>query len=314
MNYLFYGLDLALINREIKKIIEKNNIDNINISEYDLDDTLLDNIIDDAQTISLFESKKLIKINNSSIFSSSTKKKNLPHNIDLLINYVNNSNPDTILIFILNEEKIDERKKISKIFHEKSCVIECNEIKDINSFVKQELNDYKMDNQTIQKFIDYVGKDISVISNEIEKLKLYKNEKKVINLEDIYLVCCESVSLDLNELTNSIVSKNKKQALKIYNNLIVGGAEPIQVVIRLANQFRIIYQSKRLSSMGYSNKDIAATLKIHPFRVKKAMEIAYNYSSKTLLELIKKLSLIDEQIKTSYSDKNISLELFILNL
>lgn len=314
MIYLLYGTNYFLIKREIEKIKLENNIESIDINNYNLENTILDNILDDALTLSLFSQKKMIIVDNSYIFTSSVRKKGLDHNIDLLNKYIENPNPDTILIFVINEEKIDDRKKIVKLIKINGNVIEFNEVKNIDAFIKNELNDYKMDAITINSFVNRVGDNLAIITSEIEKLKLYKNDDKIITKDDVFNVCSEQIDVDMNELTNSIVSKNISKSLKIYNELIKQGEEPLQIIIRLANQFRIIYQSKELTKKGYSNKDIADILGIHPYRVKKALEISYKFPSKELLSILKKLSRIDEGIKMGNMDKNIALEQFILEI
>ena len=314
MIYLLYGTNYFLIKREIEKIKLENNIESIDINNYNLENTILDNILDDALTLSLFSQKKMIIVDNSYIFTPSVRKKGLDHNIDLLNKYIENPNPDTILIFVVNEEKIDDRKKIVKLIKINGNVIEFNEVKNIDTFIKNELNDYKMDAVTINSFVNRVGDNLAIITSEIEKLKLYKNDDKIITKDDVFDVCSEQIDVDMNELTNSIVSKNISKSLKIYNELIKQGEEPLQIIIRLANQFRIIYQSKELTKKGYSNKDIADILGIHPYRVKKALEISYKFPSKELLSILKKLSRIDEGIKMGNMDKNIALEQFILEI
>ncbi len=314
MIYLLYGTNYFLIKREIEKIKLENNIESIDVNNYNLENTILDNILDDALTLSLFSQKKMIIVDNSYIFTPSVRKKGLDHNIDLLNKYIENPNPDTILIFVINEEKIDDRKKIVKLIKINGNVIEFNEVKNIDAFIKNELNDYKMDAITINSFVNRVGDNLAIITSEIEKLKLYKNDDKIITKDDVFNVCSEQIDVDMNELTNSIVSKNISKSLKIYNELIKQGEEPLQIIIRLANQFRIIYQSKELTKKGYSNKDIADILGIHPYRVKKALEISYKFPSKELLSILKKLSRIDEGIKMGNMDKNIALEQFILEI
>lgn len=314
MIYLLYGTNEFLIKKEIKKIITENKIENIDISNYNLENDLLDNILDDASMNSLFNNQKLIIVENAYIFTGTTKKKGLEHNIELLLKYITDPNPDCILIFFINEEKIDERKKIVKLIKEHGKVIEFNKLKDIDNFVKKELDDYKMDNATIRTFINFVGDNLAIITSEIEKLKLYKDTDKIITKDDIYNVCSELLDVDMNELTNSIVLKNMKTALKIYEGLIKQGEEPLQIIIRLANQFRIIYQVKELSKKGYSNKDITNILGIHPYRIQKAMEISYSFPSKKLLSYMKRLAEIDEGIKLGTIDKNIALELFMLEI
>ncbi len=314
MIYLFYGTEEFLINREIKNIAKDNNIEDIDISYYNLENDLLDNVLEDADMNSLFSTRKIMIVDNAYIFTGTVRKKGPNHNIELLIKYLTNPNPDTILIFTNNDESIDDRKKIVKNIKNSGTVREFNKLKSNDSFIKQELNDYKMSPATIKAFSDYVGSNLAIISSEIEKLKLYKGEDKNITTDDVYMVCSELIDVDLNELTNSIVCKNMKKALKIYEELVKQGEEPIQIIIRLANQFRIIYQVKELSKKGYSNKDITNILGIHPYRIQKALESSYQFSSQKLLKYLKKLSDIDEGIKMGTIDKNMALELFILEV
>lgn len=314
MVYLFYGTEEFLINREIKNIAKDNNIEDIDVSYYNLENDLLDNILDDASMNSLFNTKKIMIVENAYIFTGTVRKKGLDHNLEFLIKYLSNPNPDTILIFTNNDEAIDDRKKIVKAIKNNGVVKEFNKLKSSDNFIKQELNDYKISPTTIKIFSGYVGSNLAIIASEIEKLKLYKGEDKNITTDDVYNVCSEFIDTDLNELTNNIVNKNIKKALKIYEELVKQGEEPIQIIIRLANQFRIIYQTKELSKKGYSNKDITNILGIHPYRVQKALENSYQFSSQKLLEYLKKLAEIDEKIKMGNIDKNMALELFILEV
>ena len=60
MNYLLYGTEKFLIDKEIKNIINKHKIDDIDISRYDLEVNSIKDIIDEANTISLFSTNRLI--------------------------------------------------------------------------------------------------------------------------------------------------------------------------------------------------------------------------------------------------------------
>ena len=69
MNYLLYGSENYLIEKELKNIINKLNIEEINISKYDLEENTIKEILEDANTISLFSNNKLIIVDNAFIFS-----------------------------------------------------------------------------------------------------------------------------------------------------------------------------------------------------------------------------------------------------
>ena len=92
MNYLLYGTENFLIDKEIKNIINKHGIEDINISKYDLEYNFIKEILEDANTISLFSNNKLIIVDNAFIFSRTTRK---AENIDLLEEYLGNKNEST---------------------------------------------------------------------------------------------------------------------------------------------------------------------------------------------------------------------------
>ena len=73
MIYLLYGVK-TLIDSYIDKIKKKEKIEDINISKYSVDNNI-ENIIEDASTISLFDSKKLIIVENELLFNSLVKNK-----------------------------------------------------------------------------------------------------------------------------------------------------------------------------------------------------------------------------------------------
>ena len=115
MNYLIYGLDSYLIKKEIDKIKKSKKISDLSISKYDLENTLIEEVIDDATTVSLFDEEKMIICDNAYMFTASTKK-TIEQNVKVLENYIENTNNLCTIIFVVNYEKLDERKKIVKSF------------------------------------------------------------------------------------------------------------------------------------------------------------------------------------------------------
>ena len=312
MVYLLYGLEKYLIDKEIKKIIKNNSIDYININNYDLNNDTLNTIIDDCQTISLFSEKKAIIVYNSYIFTA--KKNNIEQNIEFLEEYLNNINPDTILLFVLYEEKLDERKKIVKNFKKLGNIKNFSNDNNINKMVKDMFGEYQISNSTINLFIDRVGKNLAILSQEVDKIITYKNDDINITDKDIINLTNKSFEIDIFTLIESIINKDKEKALNIYYEMLKYNEEPIKIIVMLANQFRIIYQAKEMYKKGYTESDIASALGIHPYRIKLALNKAKEYKSKGLLNYIKKLSDLDIGIKTGNINKEIGLELFIINL
>ena len=310
MNYLLYGTEKFLIDKEIKNIINKHGIEEINISKYDLETNTINEILEDANTISLFSSNKLIIVDNAFIFSRTTKK---VENIELLEEYLTNKN-DTIIIFIDNNEKLDSVKKIVKLIKNNGIIKEFNPLKNINSSVKTMFDDYKISNDAINLLINRVGNNLEIIYQEIEKLKIYKINDKTITTKDIEDICIENINIDIFKFVDDIINRNKKNAIKTYKELLKLNEEPIKIVALLSSKFRLMYQASTLSKKGYTEEDISEILNVHKYPVHLAIISGYKYNPKILLKYLNDLADLDIGMKTGEKDKELALELFILSL
>ena len=305
MIYLFYGTKDYEINEEIKKITKNQN--EININKYDLNNVTFKNVLEDLETPSMFEGKKTIIADNANMFTTLTSKDS-----EDIEKYLNHINQDANLILVVHSEKLDTRKKITKLIKKVGIVKELNENVKRTNIVKQKLKDYNIEDKTIDLFLNRVGTNPLIIQNEIDKIKIYKNKDKNITDEDILNLTVKTVEIDIFKLIDYIVKKDKEKAIELYYEMLKMNEEPIKIIVILANQFRIMYQSKELFKKGYSEKDIAETLKIHPYRVKLALQNGRNYTAKTLLKYLNNLADIDIGIKTGKLNKDLALELFIL--
>ena len=299
MTYIIYGLNDFLIKNELDNIIKKNKIDNDSITNYN-NESLLEDILNDAETIPLFSDKKLILVEGD-IFDSNNSK--------VLEKYLKKENLSTILVFIIRSEKLDERKKIIKLISNK---IDCNKV-NINSFAKKLFEDYEISNTTLNKLINRVGVDLYNLSNEIEKLKIFKINEKIITDEDLFITI-KNIDDDIFGFIDSVVNKNYEKVVEVYHELLKKNGEPIAIIVMIANQIRLLYQTKLLCSRGITSDGIASALEVHPYRVKLALEKGGNYSEKTLLDLLLKLADLDVSIKSGKIDADIGLELFLLGM
>ncbi len=305
MLYLMYGTKSFNIKKQIDTI--KKDFNKLNINTYDLSTTTLKEIIEDANTISIFDEKKLIICENTLIFT-----RGYNNEINLLENYFQNPNPNTTIIFIANKETIDGVKKITKLIKKIGTVLEFNKDQNPYNLVQNEFKNYKISPNTINTLINRVGTNPLILENEIKKIKIFKDNDFTINEDDIINLTTKTIDLDIFKLIEFIVTKDKNKALELYHEMLKTNEEPIKIIILLASQFRIMYQTKELLKRGMSKNDIASTLKIHPYRVEIAMQQGRKYDSKTLLKYLNNLADLDINIKTGKTNKDLALEMFIL--
>lgn len=309
-NYLILSNDLITINESIKNIIKNEKFSDADLIKYDLSEVFLEQVIEELNTYGLFSKRKVVVASSCLFLSGDKKRGQIEQNEELLVDYIAKSNPDCILILIT--EKLDERKKLSKLLRKAFNVID----KDIsiNDKIKSNLEDYKMDNKTISYLIKFLNNDNERILNEVNKLKLYKYPDKLITIKDIDEICIKELDENIFDLLNAIVSKKRKKAFEIYYELLNHGEDVIKIAIMVADHFRLLYKVKVLLKDGYSADRITSLLKIHPYRVRLAVESCFGYSDDTLISYLKQLGLIDINIKTGVSANNYGFELFLLNI
>ena len=308
--YLIYGNDYSLIKKEINKITSGIK----DIVKYDLSFNKIDELLDDASCISMFEDKKVL-IGENALFLTSIKE-NINHNFDYLTKYIKDNNNHNIVILTVISDKIDERKKIVKDIKKYCKVIYKSLIqeKDMPNFVINEFkeNNYKIDYKTAVYFVNYVGKNIDILSSEINKMIIYKENNYIITKDDINEISSRGLNDNVFDFTNAIMNKDLNKMYKCLNDLLIIGEDPIKIISLLANQFLFIYQVKLLDQNGKNQNDIKEILKVHPYRIQLAMNT--NFLVYELSDILKKLHELDFKIKTGSVDKKAGLEDFLLHI
>jgi DNA polymerase-3 subunit delta len=308
-SYLIEGLDFTAIKLKENELLKKESFNDSTISIYDLEETMLENALEDLDTYSFLSTKKTIIIKHIEILKYDDEKEHIDH----LLKYIDNPSKDNLLI--IEAEKLNNTTKLTKELKKRCKYIEI----DINSkaFIKQELKDYKASQQVINLIDEYCQNDITKIHNECDKLKNYALEKQEITEDDIKELVIKKQG-DQQELVfsfiRSIAEKNIKRALKEYQELINMNIEPIGIIGLLESQLRILLQVKILENKNMTNKEIGNMLQEKEFRIKKTKELIGLYTKQELQELLIKLSDIDLKIKTTDTDPNTEIYLFITNL
>ena len=299
--YLIEGDNSFLIQSEIDKIINNKDLEIINI---DLENKTIDDVIETLDTYDMFGKQKLVIVSNPLFLNNVIDS--FP--TDKFLKYLNNPS-DNILVII--SKKINKRLKLVKDILNYFTFIELKEL-NIYDFIKNNLDNYKMDNLTINYFLNRIGKNYYTIENELNKLKLLTYDKKIITKEDINLVCKKNIEDSIFDLIDAILSKQKDKVIDLYNHFINNGTEVFQILILLSNQIRLIYNVKVLSNLRDS--EIASILDVKEYPVKLARGKGLRYSKKELLDLLYNLGNMDEDIKSGKQLPNISLLSFILDM
>jgi len=300
--YLIEGINDFLIQKEVDKIIKNVNVD-IDVIKYD-SETTVDLVIETLDTYDMFLKQKIVIWENPLFLL----EKQEDFNDKKFLKYLDNPS-DNILIITTN--KLNNRLKLTSLVLDKFKHIKVKEISP-SLFLKDNIKGYKMDNITINYFLNKVGKDFSMIYEELNKLKSYKLDDKIITKEDINLVTNQNIEASIFDLIDAIIKKDKVKSYELYNHFITNGTEIFQILVLLSNQIRLIYNVKVLSNL--SDFEISKMLDTIEYPVKLARGKGYSYKKNELLNLLYDLAVIDEDIKSGKQLIDVSLITFIMQM
>lgn len=320
--YTVYGEIPELIDKEINQIIDSyldgEPKDDFNYIKFNLYETNFNQIIEEAMTMPFFSDKKVILVQNTFILTGEKVSKD--HTIDAhaVIEFIEKYNGDSLVIFQVFASKLDERKKMVKTLKKHAKIKKVEQMSEvemkqwIQSYLNQNFKDIKQD--ALDQFLTLTGIHYQLINQELDKLLLYIGDKTTINLEDVKTIVNRSLEQNVFLLTEYIQNGQKQKAVTLMRDLIQLKEEPIKLLALITSNYRLYYQSLILNQKGYSEQQIAKTVGAHPYRVKLALRHARKYTLESLLEKMNICVETDYHLKSSYMDKVLILELFILKL
>lgn len=308
-SYLIECSDLDTLNLKEEEIIQKEGFQEGEKYYFDLEETSLDNPLEALDTYSLLPVPKIIIIKGIDQIKYEEEKNRINH----LIKYIKNPVKDKLLI--IEAKKLLSTSKIGKEL-KKICILVTGDI-NIKEQIKTLLKEYQFKDGDIDYLIERCLSDFTKIKKECQKLMEYKKEEKTITREDIDVLVVRKLGdpRDLTfHFTRSLAEKNKKEALKSYQELLSYQIEPLSILGLLGSQLRIIYQVKLLEKDHYNIEEITNMLgEKSSYRIRKTKELTKLYTEKELLDLMIKLSDIDYQLKTTDANPHHLIELFIIN-
>ena len=306
-NYLISSSTINQMYEEIQKISQGTFVEKIDSNSTDLA-----TILEEISYNSLFSEKRIIQINNADYF---TTQKVSGIDPSIIEKYLLVPNQDTTIIFT-TMQKIDERKKITKIIKEQGNLIICPSltIKDIVKIIEKKLltEGYKISSECLYFIVNNSQNNYDLSLQQLNKIFIYYQEPTTISLSDLKNIISMNLENNNFKLIDAIINQDITHAFKIYDDLRVQKTEPLIIFNLLAREYRFLYLVNLMLKKHYSSFEIAKKLSIQTWQAEKYINNASKYSIKELKELLCELANIDFAIKKGQKNKHLALEAFIL--
>ena len=116
--------------------------------------------------------------------------------------------------------------------------------------------------------VEWLGRDLSVLNGEMEKLALYVGERDTITARDVATMVTSSAGPAAFALTNALTEGSAAEALKALDGMLTARGEEFRVLGMIASHLRRVLRAQELVAAG---KDPSAALNPRmPYRAKNA--------------------------------------------
>lgn len=306
--YLLYGTESYLKKLYRDKIKESliEDGDEMNFNYFEGKSIDENELISVAQTLPFFSDKRLILVENSELFNKQSLLGDLTETI-----------PDsTTIVFI--EDKVNKRYKLFKNINKNGHVSEFNGLdpRNLKMFLASLLKDgdKKITGDLATYFIDKTGPNMEIIMTEAEKIISYAYNREVITKEDIDAIVTTQITGKIFEMIDAIGSKQRVKALNLYYDLVKLRESSMTILYLINRQFNILLQVRELHKSGRNSQEIASSVGIPPFAVRKNINQANNFTSNQLRNALEFGTDIEHKIKTGRIIDSIGIELMIVSL
>ncbi|WLR49905.1 DNA polymerase III subunit delta [Bacillus tianshenii] len=319
--YLFYGTENFLIEDTKQKLIQKTLSEedrDFNLSFFDMAETPIQAAIEDAETLPFMGERRVVIVQNAYFLTAQKNDQKVEHDLKQLERYIEDPSSESIVMMIAPYEKLDERKKVVKAIKKRGGFVHAAPLteKEIKQWLNQQAKERRVsiEPEAVALLLETVGPDLMMLSTEMDKLSLYAFDTGEITVKMVEMLASRSLEQNIFSLTDMVLKRDLQKAMRIFYDMLEQKEEPIKILALLTQQFRLLYQVKGLASRGYGQSQIASTLKVHPFRVKLAMQKANLFEMNELLRLMDELAEVDYRIKSGKLDKQLAVELFLMKL
>lgn len=227
---------------------------------------------------------------------------------DPFLTYLEKPLASTILVFCYKHGKFDKRKKTYKAIEKSGVVFESATIYEnkvpawIEDFVREKA--YRINPRASALIAEYLGNDLSKVSNELEKLMLNIQKGNEISVEDVQNNIGISKEYNVFELQDALAKRNVIKANQIISYFGSNPkANPIQLVLGAMNTwFTKILKYHYVADKTPQN--LAKELGVNPFFVKDYDQAAKSFNVSKTFEIISFLREYDLKTKGVESTGN----------
>jgi DNA polymerase-3 subunit delta len=331
MYYIFYGDEEFTRSEEVAKLkahIMSDGMGDLNITVLDGRKASLDGVVTACSTLPFLTSRRLVIVENllqrfdpRERASDKSEVAAEAEPAEKLAAYLLHLPPTTRLLFVENNPLSPKNPILKGAQQTKDAYI-----REFKTSVEGELQNWllrrakekgaSMGREAASLLISFVGHDLRLLDQELEKLAALANYARPIMEADIRALVSPTYEDDIFALVDSFGLRDREGAMQQLQRLLANGANELYLLTMIARQFRQILAVKDLAEEGRLNlKEIRRELHIsHDFIVEKLLRQGRQFEMAELEAILGKVLGVDQAIKTGRIEGRLALELLVVDL
>ncbi len=335
--YVLVGDEIFLYERCRRAVVDTlvdPTLREFSLSDLDLGETNIFNVLDLAQTPSLMAPFQVIFVRNlKTLYTRGAKKEEFA----ALKDYFRSPNPQAVILFVADHLRLpadlrrmemqdkDRYERIRETLGDDCGMVELARVDEADAvrwmIAAADDRGMKFDADAARELADALGAEMMLISSELEKLMLYASERRRITLGDVETMVLAAKQRSLYELTDAISAKDKPRALALLHGLLNasdGGEDSaIGHLYMLARTFRqmLVILEKNVRDSRAIWQALWQGFRMPPFAAEDLIRQARRYKSRReLTQLLRLIAHADLELRSSPPDKRLVLERLVLEL
>lgn len=235
-----------------------------------------------------------------------------------LLDYLHNLPNYSILILQYTSGKVDKRRKLVKTIDKLGLCIECDTLAHwhIGDWLNSRLHELnlRLDKEAYAYFLESIKSmdkiSLGFLDQELQKLTLCA-KTQIINRQFLETNFASIPEISTFRLWDALGEKNIALALELFTIQQQSGVHPLRLLKFLHRQIDQLWHVKIYLQDGQSIKQIATSLKLHPFITEKIVKQAQNFTLDTIEQTLKNLADIDYKLKTGSNEPALLEDLLI---
>lgn len=309
--YYLYGSETFLRDEATRAIAEaalqETLLREFNDSSFNLFSDDVRDALAAAEQLPMMSPRRVVRLRNFARLRDADE--------ELLLAYLDRPVETTVMIFVGDD--IDKRKKFGKKLMA-GAAYEFAPLtpKDLPAWIKAHLQtlNTEIDPEAGRRLIEVVASDLLTLKNELNKLAAAALPSGRITLELVDQLVGRSREHMNWDLTDGIVSRNGRVALKVLRDFLDDGYEPLLLLGVIAGTFRRLALAKELFDRGAQPREIFSAVRVPTWKQQDYLSMLRRTDGAKLRGALARIAETDLAIKTSKATPRMQVEMLVCEL